>query len=91
MGCSDRYFTPPPEHLITFKYFFSLGAGISFEVARHLKLHYDIQPVHMLISSSSAPQVSADRNAQLSLDLAGWSLNLTSIGAFAHICPFSGC
>jgi len=35
----------------------SLGAGICFEVARHLKLHYDIQPVHMLISSSSAPQV----------------------------------
>lgn len=36
----------------------SLGAGICFEAARYLKLHYNMQPVHMIISSAAAPQVS---------------------------------
>ncbi|XP_020601729.1 S-acyl fatty acid synthase thioesterase, medium chain-like [Orbicella faveolata] len=35
----------------------SLGAGICFEAARYLKLHYNMQPVHMLISSATAPQI----------------------------------
>ncbi|KAJ7387096.1 hypothetical protein OS493_004060 [Desmophyllum pertusum] len=35
----------------------SLGARLCFEAARYLKLHYDIQPVHMIISSATAPQI----------------------------------
>ena len=45
---------------IVIDYLISLGAGICFEAARYLKLHYNMQPVHMLISSATAPQVSTE-------------------------------
>ena len=49
---------PPTNHIFTIYYLTSLGAGICFEAARYLKLHYNMQPVHVLISSATAPQVS---------------------------------
>ena len=35
----------------------SLGAGLSYETAKYLKNTYGIEPVHMLISGATAPQV----------------------------------
>ncbi|XP_058959964.2 LOW QUALITY PROTEIN: S-acyl fatty acid synthase thioesterase, medium chain-like [Pocillopora verrucosa] len=42
----------------------SLGARLCFEAAKYLKLYYNSQPVHLLISSATAPQV-----AKITLDV----------------------
>ncbi|PFX31715.1 S-acyl fatty acid synthase thioesterase, medium chain [Stylophora pistillata] len=57
----------------------SLGTRLCFETARYLKLNYNMQPVHLLISSATAPQVSekskygsmclADSVAKVALDV----------------------
>ena len=44
--------------LTTCHFFSSLGARLCFEAAKYLKLYYNSQPVHLLISSATAPQVS---------------------------------
>lgn len=36
---------------------YSMGAVMCFEAARHLKTKHGIEPMHLLISSASAPQV----------------------------------
>ncbi|KAK3737468.1 hypothetical protein QZH41_008355, partial [Actinostola sp. cb2023] len=75
--CQDIHKALENKHFVFWGH--SMGAGICFEAARHLKVHYGLQPSHLLISGAGAPQVprkslgiSQITNAQLADKIKNW-------------------
>ncbi|XP_077979148.1 S-acyl fatty acid synthase thioesterase, medium chain-like [Glandiceps talaboti] len=45
----------------------SMGAHIGFEIALHLKKNYQIEPVHLIVSGTSAPHSELRKSSRLNL------------------------